>query len=147
MQRGERITSLTFDSQPGHELFLDFAIQEYLNVLTAKDSFRYIVFLENGQYRGWMMAQRFQAIFHQDSQAITKAINQGNYAVLQQGGMHVGQIASTASALEALEQLSKTKVEGIGVLTPTGALVGIASLQGIQSELRAQAGKQPIGVM
>lgn len=147
LQAGERITSLTFDSQPGQDLFLDFAIQEYLNVLTAKDSFRYIVFLEKGQYRGWMMAQRFQAIFHQNQQAITKMINQGDYATLQQAGMHVGKIASTASALEALEQLSRTKEEGIGVLTPTGALVGIASLHGIQSELRVQAGRPPTGAM
>ena len=133
LQRGERITSLTFDSQPGKELFADFAIQEYLNVLVTKDAFRFIVFLENGQYRGWMPVQRFQSIFHQNAMAVTKLINEGNYAGLRNAGMQVGQIASTATAMEALEQLYKTKGEGIGVLTPTGALVGIASLQGIQS--------------
>jgi pimeloyl-ACP methyl ester carboxylesterase len=141
LQQGERITSLTFDSQPGKELFFDFAIAEYLKALTVKDSFRYIVFLEEGQYRGWMSVQRFQTIFHQNGYGITKLINQGNYAELRKAGMHVGKIASTATAYEALEQLNKTNDEGIAVLTPTGALVGIASLQAIQSELRAQAGK------
>ena len=107
------------------------------------DAFRYIVFLEKGQYRGWMSVQRFQSIFHQNGSAVTKLINQGNYAELQKAGMHVGQIVSTATAFEALESLNRTKEEGIAVLTPTGALVGIASLQAIQSELRAQSG-QPI---
>lgn len=143
LQGGERITSLTFDSQPGQESFFDFAIQEYLNVLTSKDSFRYIVFLEKGQYRGWMSVQRFQAIFHQSGPAVTKLINQGNYAALRQAGMQVGQIASTATAMEALEELSKTKQEGIGVLTPTGVLVGIASLQGIQSQILAKVLARP----
>lgn len=143
LKKGERITSLTFDSQPGQELFLDIAIQEYLNALTAYDSFRYIVFLENGRYRGWMTAQRFQALFHQHAQAITQLINQGNYAELQRAGMHVSHIASTASAMEALEQLYRTKEEGIGVVTPNGALVGIASLLGIQSELRVKGETRP----
>ncbi|HEX6532843.1 MAG TPA: alpha/beta fold hydrolase [Nitrospira sp.] len=143
LQQGERITSLTFDSQPGKEVFFDFAIGEYLKALTVKDSFRYIVFLERGQYRGWMSVQRFQTIFHQNGSAVTKLINQGNYAELQKAGMHVGSIPSTATAFEALEYLNRTKEEGIAVLTPTGALVGIASLQAIQSELLAQAG-QPI---
>ncbi len=144
LQRGERITSLTFDSQPGQqEFFVNFAIQEYLKVLTSKDSFRYIIFLENGQYRGWMPVQRFQSIFHQNSEAVTKLINQGNYAALRQAGMQVGQISSTATAMEALEQLYKIKEEGIGVLTPTGALVGIASLQGIQSQILAKVLARP----
>lgn len=143
LERGERITSLTFDSQPGQELFFDVAIQEYLDVLTSKDSFRYIIFLENGQYRGWMSVQRFQSIFRQTSEAVTKLINQGNYAALRQAGMQVGQISSTATAMEALEQLYKTKEEGIGVLTPTGALVGIASLQGIQSQILAKVLARP----
>jgi len=144
LQQGERFTSLTFDSQPGEELFYDFAIQEYLSVLTTKDSFRYIVFLEKGQYRGWMSVQRFQSIFHQNGAAITKLINQGNYAELQRAGMHVSKIESTAKAIEALDYLIKTKEEGIGVVTPEGALVGIASLQAIQSELRTQVGKEPV---
>lgn len=143
LQRGEHITSLTFGSQPGQELFFDFAIQEYLSVLTSKDSFRYIIFLENGQYRGWMPVRRFQSIFNQNSAAVTKLINQGNYAALRQAGMQVGQISSTATAMEALEQLYKTKEEGIGVLTPTGALVGIASLQGIQSQILAKVLARP----
>jgi len=143
LQQGDRITSLTFDSQPGKELFFEFAISEYLKALSVKDSFRYIVFLEKGRYRGWMSVQRFQSIFHQDGRVVTKWINEGNYAELEKAGMHVGNILSTATAFEALEYLNRTKEEGIGVLTPTGALVGIASLQAIQSELRAQSG-QPI---
>jgi hypothetical protein len=135
LQKGERITSMTFDSQPGQDLFYDFAIQEYLNVLTTKDSFRYIVFLEKGQYRGWMSIQRFQSLFHQNGDAVTKLINQGNYAELEKAGMHVGKIASTTSAYEALEYLNRTKEEGIAVLTPAGALVGIASDEAVRSEV------------
>jgi hypothetical protein len=57
--------------------------------------------------------------------------------------MDMGRIVSTATAFDALEDLNRTKEEGIAVLTPTGALVGTANLQAIQSELRAEAG-QPI---
>lgn len=141
LKRGERITSLTFDRQPGQEVFVDVAIAEYLKALTEHDAFRYLVFLEKGQYRGWMSVQRFQSIFYQNGSAVTRLINQGNYAELRKAGMREGKIDSTATAFEALEQLNRTKEEGIAVLTPTGALVGIASLQAIQSELRAQANK------
>jgi hypothetical protein len=70
-------------------------------------------------------------------------INHGNYTDLQKDGMHVGSIVSTASAFEALDHLNRTKEEGIAVLTPAGALVGIASLQAVQTEVRTQSG-QPI---
>ena len=46
-----------------------------------------------------------------------------------------------ATAFEAVEYLNRTKDEGIVVPIPTGALVGIASLQAIQSELRDQTGR------
>jgi len=127
----------------GMKSFFYVAIEEYLNALTRKDSFRYIVFLEKGQYRGWMSVVHFQRIFHQNGSGVTRMINQGNYTDLQKDGMHVGSIVSTASAFEALDHLNRTKEEGIAVLTPTGALVGIASLQAVQAEARAQSG-QPI---
>ena len=138
LQRGERITSLTFDILPGTGRFAAFAIEEYLNALTSNDAFRYVVFLEEGRYRGWMLAQRFHAMFRQQGETVTRWINQGNFDQLRQAGMHVDQISSTAQALEALDRLNQTREEGIGVLTPDGTLVGIASLQGIQSQILAK---------
>ena len=66
------------------------------------------------------------------------------YGLLSQRRGIAGKIMSTASAFEALEYLNRTKEEGIGVLTPAGALVGIASYEAVRSEVQAQGVKQPV---
>jgi pimeloyl-ACP methyl ester carboxylesterase len=131
LARGERITSLTFDTLPGRDYYAAFAIDEYLKVMRPYPAFRYVVFLERGRYVGWMPATRFAALFQQQGAQVTRWINAGDFAALREQGMQEGSIPSTATALDALNQLEKTGAPGLGVIAPDGKLVGIASRSGI----------------
>ena len=131
LARGERITSLTFDTLPGRDYYVAFAIDEYLKVMRRHDAFRYIVFVERGRYVGWMPADRFAALFPQRGGEVTRWINAGDFAALRGQGMQEGSIPETATALEALDLLDKTRAAGLGVIAPDGKLVGIASRDGI----------------
>jgi hypothetical protein len=131
LARGERITSLTFDTLPGRDYYAAFAIDEYLKVMRPYPAFRYVVFLERGRYVGWMPATRFAALFQQQGAQVTRWINAGDFAALRGQGMQEGSIPSTATALEALNQLEKTGAPGLVSSRRTaswsGSPVGAAS--------------------
>ena len=98
--------------------------------------------MENGRYRGWMLAHRFYEMFQRQGSTVTQWINRGNFDQLRQAGMHIEQISSTATALEALDLLTRSEKEGFGVVTPSGALVGIANREGILSQILAKVLEQ-----
>src|SRR5262249_7408956 len=142
LRRGERITSLTFNTVPGRHYYDGFVIAEYLRVMRRYPAFRYIVFLREGRYGGWMPVDRFGALVQQHEGLVAQSINDGDFGPFREAGMIEDRIASNATALEALIQLDKSHALGLGVLAPDGTLVGIASHGEIVKLLEARLARQ-----
>ena len=135
--RQERSTTMIIDSRPGI-LYNTSAMQEYLRQLGQYDFFKYVVFLEEGEYRGWMMANNFRALLDAYGSSVENWINRRDFATLRQQGMHTEKIGANASALDALRLLNQEKQDNIAVLNAEGELVGIASRDGIISQIVAR---------
>ncbi|MDZ7292459.1 MAG: hypothetical protein ONB44_20360 [candidate division KSB1 bacterium] len=134
----QRSTTMIIDARP--EIFYNAsALRAYLLELSRYDFFKYVVFLEAGQFRGWMMAGSFMALLEVRGSQVEEWINRRDFAALAREGMHTEKIDAKASALEALRLLRQTGQENIAVLEATGKLVGIASRDGIISQIVSRA--------
>ncbi|MFQ5751043.1 MAG: hypothetical protein ACE5HI_03525 [bacterium] len=135
--RQERFTTMVIDVRPDI-LYNAGAIREYLTEMGRYDFFKYVVFLEQGEYRGWMTATSFMALLDVYNTNVEKWINRRDFVKLQQEGMHTEKIEAEASALDALRALNEANQENIAVLDGQGQLVGIASRDGITSQIIAK---------
>jgi pimeloyl-ACP methyl ester carboxylesterase len=142
LRRGERITSLTFNTVPGRHYYDGFVIAEYLQVMRHYPAFRYIVFLREGRYIGWMPVGLFGALVQQRTALVAQWINDGDFGAFRGAGMVEESIPSSATALDALIQLDKSGALGLGVLGPDGTLVGIASRDEILKLLETRLARQ-----
>jgi len=137
IKKGEHFTTLFFNSHPPSQMYHAEFIKEYINELDRYDFFRYIAFLENGDYRGWMKASTFITMVNKNGDEAATWINNGNYERLRKEGMHTASLDRSKTAQQAYDFLSNSNEEAVAILE-FGRLIGIASRDGIAGQLLAK---------
>lgn len=130
------ITTLVFNVGEWH--FVPRAIQRYLEALERHPKFKFVVFLVEDQYWGWMPANRFLTLFFSDPEGITRNLNDPSFLNEFGQKLYKGQVSATVNALQVREKLEKTGEPGIAVLDDFGELLCIASREGIDSKILSQ---------
>lgn len=127
------ITSLVFNI--GRWRFAVPAIKAYLMELSLNHKLKFAIFLEEDNYRGWMPANKFLSLFFDDPEGITRHLNTRHLFQNFSNQLYKGQVNSNVSALKVKEKLEQTEEPGIAIVDDFGTLIGIASREGIDSQI------------
>jgi hypothetical protein len=135
--REMRYTTMSIDRRPSAYYAAE-AIREYLTEASRFDFFKYVVFSENEEYRGWMKAGNMLALLEGRGQRVADWINNGSWEALAQEGMSTHAIAADKSALDALDQLNAGNFDDIAVVDAKNRFVSVLTREGIISQVVAR---------
>lgn len=135
--REMRYTTMSVDHRSGAYYAVE-AMREYLTEASRFDFFKYVVFSENGEFKGWMKAGNMMALLETLGQRVADWINNGAWDKLEQEGMSTHAIAADKSALDALNQLNDGNFDDIAVVDEKNSFVSVLTREAITSQVVAR---------
>lgn len=135
--REKRYTTMRIDRHP-RAYYVAEAMTTYLAEASRFDFFKYVVFSENSNYKGWMKAGNMLALLETRGQMVAEWINRGAWDELASQGMSTQAIPLSSSALDALNKLNADNLDDVAVVDGKNNFVGILTREGIVSQVVAR---------
>jgi len=135
--REKHFTTMRIDRHSS-SYYVSEVIREYLAEASRFDFFKYVVFSENDNFKGWMKAGNMLALLETRREQVADWINAGAWDKLAQEGMSTHSISSTSSAFDALNKFNQENLDDIAVVDAKNSYVGVLTREAVVSQVVAR---------